>query len=373
MSNPEIIYRKLPGQALTIKLTSSGDSTLWLGPDHLLWVREQGYSEEYKRFYFPDIQAFVIRRTTRRQAINLTLAVIVLLIFAWTIQLGGWSAAPIGGFICSPFILFVVINSLLGPGCSFHIRTAVQTERVSSIVRINSAEEIVRQLTPRIESAQGEVSAEELSGLEFRAPIQQAPANPQIPVKPAGSLAIPYLFYSTMIANGLRRGLLHFGHARIFGIVNSLIFLAAIILAIVTLVSLHASSRDRNLKTLAWVSATYLGIYAMVGYVYTIVWAVSNPTRANDPWAQFQFSAEDSYPLAITIINAVFSTILGISGLLQLVSLRPAAAETESMSPPSIPPSVRASEQTIPPPREAVPPPLPFEPSSPPAEDKLEV
>ena len=39
-------------------------NTLWLGADHLLQGEHTGYTEEYKRFYFRDIQGITVKRIT---------------------------------------------------------------------------------------------------------------------------------------------------------------------------------------------------------------------------------------------------------------------------------------------------------------------
>src|SRR5436190_14424668 len=62
-------YRRLPGRG---RKTSgwiglgATVNTIWLTSDHLL-LRETvyGLSESYKRFYFRDIQAFIVRRSPR--------------------------------------------------------------------------------------------------------------------------------------------------------------------------------------------------------------------------------------------------------------------------------------------------------------------
>ena len=58
-------YKRLTrrGRQTTISSVSSVSSNLWLGKDHLLLVESNGYSERYKRFYFKDIQALIIRKT----------------------------------------------------------------------------------------------------------------------------------------------------------------------------------------------------------------------------------------------------------------------------------------------------------------------
>ena len=53
------------------KLAGSGRSfisvnTVWMGRDHLLAVETVGYTEHYRRFYFKDIQAFLVQRNRHR-------------------------------------------------------------------------------------------------------------------------------------------------------------------------------------------------------------------------------------------------------------------------------------------------------------------
>src|SRR6185503_16307515 len=61
MSRGAKVYRRLPGRESGLL----SYSRLWLGPDHLLLARTTFFSEEYKRFYFRDIQAIVMRKTRR--------------------------------------------------------------------------------------------------------------------------------------------------------------------------------------------------------------------------------------------------------------------------------------------------------------------
>src|SRR5438046_7646001 len=65
------VYWRLPGRGAGLL----SYSRLWLGPCHLLLARMAFFSEEYKRFYFRDIQAVVTRRTTLREILNAILAV----------------------------------------------------------------------------------------------------------------------------------------------------------------------------------------------------------------------------------------------------------------------------------------------------------
>ena len=59
MPKTKSIYRSFGGKGATLTYYAR----LYLGPDHLLQTASTGYSETYKRFYFRDIQAIVIRKT----------------------------------------------------------------------------------------------------------------------------------------------------------------------------------------------------------------------------------------------------------------------------------------------------------------------
>src|SRR4051794_11160105 len=58
-------------------LVSTGNGSLWLGPDHLLCIDSSGYTENYKRFYFRDIQALFIRETNTYKLVALALVAFV--------------------------------------------------------------------------------------------------------------------------------------------------------------------------------------------------------------------------------------------------------------------------------------------------------
>jgi len=149
MSSQPQTYERLPGrgrQLLTIH-------SLWLGPDHLLSVSNSGYAQEYKRFYFSDIQAFLVRHTDVGKVWNILWSFLTA-IFA-SISLGGplpevwWPLVPT--FF---FLLCLQINLIRGPTCTSHIRTAVQTELLPSLNRLKNTRRVLQQLTPVITSAQ---------------------------------------------------------------------------------------------------------------------------------------------------------------------------------------------------------------------------
>jgi hypothetical protein len=141
-------------------------SNLWLGPDHLLCVHTNGYMEKYKRFYFRDIQAIVIRKTNARAIWNAVL--VVPLIGCLTGLMVNLPSSPrdegailIWLMFSCIVLLFVLINNVLGASCACHLRTAVQIERLPSLNRVRKARRVLDKIRPLIATVQGgELSAE---------------------------------------------------------------------------------------------------------------------------------------------------------------------------------------------------------------------
>ena len=143
-------------------VVSSGNSSLWLGKDHVLCIDTTGYNESYKRFYFRGIQAFLIRKTARHKWVALVLAVLTL---AFSLP-AALSSEPtikyIFGGIAGMFFMAFVINLALGPACYCHIRTAVQQEQLPSLNRLRRARKVLDRVRPHIAAAQGELKPEEI-------------------------------------------------------------------------------------------------------------------------------------------------------------------------------------------------------------------
>jgi hypothetical protein len=151
-------YKKLAGRGLTW----GGPSRVWLGEDHVLLVLTRGYVEAYRRFFFKDIQGFVVRQTQIGKIWNAVWAACVAFFGFLALALN-----DVGTIImlclAAPFAVGLLINVLLGPTCSFHIRTAVQTERLPAVSRVRSAQNFIEGIEPLITAAQGEIAGDQFN------------------------------------------------------------------------------------------------------------------------------------------------------------------------------------------------------------------
>lgn len=181
-------YKRLPGRVL---FSIIGISSLWLGADHFLMMTTSGPVENYKRFYFRDVQALLIQPNKRRLWFAVGYGVLLLFFLAlaaWSLFMifhkpeaaasGGWKinfdnpnakATPpsVEGWKvalwweCSFAALFFIalsINQLLGRSCKLLVQTAAQTECLAPIKRIRTARKLLAILTPKIEAGQQEES-----------------------------------------------------------------------------------------------------------------------------------------------------------------------------------------------------------------------
>jgi hypothetical protein len=154
MPKPESIYRRLPGRGVTL----THYAYLYLGPDHLLQATATGYSETYKRFYFRDIQAIIIRKTNM-WIVGLVACLLPGLAFAaGAISATDGVSAAVLWTIAGVLLLGSMVNLLLGPSCVCHLRTAVQTEKLPSLNRVRKAQKILGQIKPLIEAEQGRLN-----------------------------------------------------------------------------------------------------------------------------------------------------------------------------------------------------------------------
>jgi hypothetical protein len=188
-TTPEIRYKRLTRAAGRggFSVAFQSRASLWLGPDHLLSVDSSGYTETYKRFYFQDIQAFVVQKTRRYQILNIILGGIVLLLLILAVAIvpktdSAWnSEGPTGviilGIIIGLFLVVLVLNLIAGPTCKTFLRTAVQIEQLPSLGRVRSTRRVLKKIQPLISAAQGgELSAESISAQmrEWSAPTPQS-------------------------------------------------------------------------------------------------------------------------------------------------------------------------------------------------------
>ena len=169
-------YQKLTGSKKGFLI---GKYTLWQGPDHLLQIYSRFGVEEYKRFYFNDIQAVIIRKTPSGTVQNI-LAVCLALIFvvpAIAFE-GGWSLFY--AIIAAAMFVLLMLGLFKGPTCETKLMTAVQTEQLKTLHRLTHAARMMDRLRVQIHQTQGAVKPDGLSNMPAQAK-KSPPPNRRAP------------------------------------------------------------------------------------------------------------------------------------------------------------------------------------------------
>ena len=148
-------YKKLPGRGTKRRAfldVVRARARLWMGKDHLLYQLSTGYTEDYKRFYYKDIQAVTIRRTKRFLVWSL-----VLPLLTFICAVSGYNHEPFREFfwaVGAILFLFLLIHLFMGPTCICRLHTGVSTEEIYSWKRLRTARKAIAVITPLIEASQ---------------------------------------------------------------------------------------------------------------------------------------------------------------------------------------------------------------------------
>ena len=153
-------YKKLGGRATRPK-DPFVTNTLWLGSDHLLQIEHTGYSEDYKRFYFSDIQGFTVKLTKRRRNIAIGLGFFLVLFGGALAYFPDPIARWVFGVILGVFALLFVMNLWKGQTCTCLVKTAVQEEILPSLRRLRKTRKALGQVRELIGQTQGILAPEE--------------------------------------------------------------------------------------------------------------------------------------------------------------------------------------------------------------------
>jgi hypothetical protein len=354
MAKKEKEYQRLPGRRRTL----TGTCTLWLGPDHLLRVDSHGYAENYKRFYYRDIQSIVLVPTPRRQsfltgwaALGAPLATLALFLGgAWGISLGSLAGLA---------ALMLAVTWLRGPTCECRLQTAVQTEVLPSLNLVRAASKALKRLLTRVEAVQGKLGPEfflleTTAGTDTSDLFHSSPAQESVPgaVQPGPQQGERLVRHSSGTSHAVLFSLLLLDAATtaidiavnhlaltLAGVVIYLALTAAVIVALIQ------QSRTDIGRFLRW------QVLACLGYVCTsfllssayniasgLTVSLKNGRRVDSQWdmlvALSETSAWDSpWLMGLSVFSVAASLTIAVPGWVGLVRFWAHAAPRSSSEP----------------------------------------
>ncbi len=315
-------YQRLPGKKKSFLI---GFYTLWQGVDHLLLVYSRFGVEDYKRFYFSDIQSIITYKTVFGKIQNLIIGLFLVIFGVFVIALDG-AGAIFGGIMAGCMIIFLSINWLRGPTCITHLQTAVQTEKLHPLCRLKHAQKVMDRLWPLIEQVQGHLTPETLN-LKILYDSKTAPAmfyatsterNTKT-IRNESGIAHLTLF-SLMLCEGLMVLLNAYFRLTAFTLLSTFASMGIGICVIVALVKQRNSNIPRSLRNMTWTGLGYVGISFLLGYIFTIVLVFKNPEIMDNQWKLIERVAgmsffENPFIGSLNILSLCGAFCLAIPGL----------------------------------------------------------
>lgn len=312
-------------------------SSLWLGKDHLLCIDSTGgYAEEYKRFYFRDIQAITLRKTKRRPILNWILAVplamcsAVLIVGLVDISRRPFQTDDYWGFVGwgTPFALvlgLMIINTLRGPGCVCHLRTAVQTEVLPSLNRLRRARKVLDRIRPLVAAAQGTLSPEEIASHLANPASPDAPpviarfktapkADPPRHYSGAAHLVLFWLLLADVPLSAVDISF----HSDWLDLASVLLLLVTVACVIASLIKQHNTTLPAALKRLPWIVLGWIALVVLTAIGYGMFLVINDPKAVDRTLSPL----DDPVVLVMTVISTTVSAALGIMGLMLLRKYR---------------------------------------------------
>lgn len=294
MAQKKKTYQKLPG---TKKGFLVGKYTLWQAKDHWLYIFSRFGVEDYKRFYFSDIQAVITRKTIAGKIQNAVSGCFILVCSLPAFMLDGGWAIFYGSAAAMTFIL-LLINLFRGPTCETTLMTAVQTEKLHSLNRLKKALKAMDRLRKEIQTVQGGVNRQDLTATPVRSTISNAPPATAPKTGPPGSAPrrasgnAHMAVFGLLLFDGLLATLGFFTSHVVSTLLSSITGLCMGIFVIIALVKQHNSDMPGSLRTVTWTSLGYIGILFVAGYAVSMVLAMKNPGLVYNQWEIFKSWAE---------------------------------------------------------------------------------
>jgi len=325
MSGERTEYKRLPGKKKNFLV---GKYTLWLAADHVLHIYARFGFEDYKRFYFTDIQAITVQKTAGGWIQSLVFGILAALFGIFLLWADGLGKI-FPGIMTVALFLGVILNWLRGPTCKTTLQTAVQTEVLHSLHRLRTALKVMDRLKDLIHRVQGPLNSEVYGRLP--ANVRKTPPAPAARRKAqkadtglrneAGRAHL--ILYALLVFDGLLLVL----HASLHDITLTLIgMFVSMTIAIVTIIALikqTGSNISQGLRILTWTTLGYVCVVFTLGYIIGMVIAFENPAMAANQWELLKrLSAmsllENPLIATLNIIQLVGAFGLGIPGLLML-------------------------------------------------------
>ena len=327
-------YRKLPGRRRGFIFGSS----VWMGTDHLLLVKSARFREEYKGFYFRDIQAIVTARAPRVHISTRTALIGALWSVACSVALAVGAAArmPIEWVLWSVGVGLAIAWTYVSAvrSCRCRIYTAVSSEELPSLYRTWTARRFLAAVEPAVAQAQGAIEGNWAEAVEDRQigpppegrigltmPGGAAVLDPAPPAAQTARTLASYLFVAMLCLGGAADLLTLHARANTGNWILMGFLLPQIAAAGAVMVQNYKGRLRPAMRNLAIVFLASVGVwYYAVQIAAGAAISLQNAEAHNRKTTEVQVQPMDliGYPVSRGIAGGI-SLLLGLAGVVLLL------------------------------------------------------
>ena len=325
MPDININYKRLKGAAFL------SSNRLYKGPDHLLSIGSNFFSEKYSRFYYKDIQSIITRTTSKGKILNVIFALLLILVLIPALMSSGRLSVFFYILAVIVFIPFI-INILKGTTSVTYIQSPVQTAKLGALNRVRGNERAITQLKPLIENAQGTLTEDLIAEIRHHEKSEISYEAPQKILKHENGI-LHLIVFSLLIFTAVFTAVDIFYQNFIFSLINSAAALTMIILLIIALIKQKDSDIYKSIKAMAWSTVGYVCIITFFSYILSFIMTLQDQRVIYSQWELIKKISELSplsnpWLLGLSVFSFIFSFVIGISGLVLIMKFR---QEFESM------------------------------------------
>lgn len=325
------LYKRLPGK----KRGPFKTQTLWQGKDHILLVESIEYKEKYRRFYYKDIQALIIRaKYPGFKSGSIITIVSLIILFAVIAHFKNNFFLVFSGF----FLVLLFLETKYGPYCNCFIKTAVQTQKLPSLNRVKTAQKTLDIIRPYIEKFQGKLTGEIIDrGIPLQNQSMGLKSAPPAVLEKSETRAHYFLFIILVFSSITRITDLYINNV-VIALVALALELAGFIFVIFALKDQHKDFPVK-LKRLTWAVMVFICCEVMINFIFFMAAGLSFYSVKHDMWEIFMRISQKS-PLTSPFMTGLYIFLIagagipGITGLLILNSFQKAKNNIPVLSTP---------------------------------------
>jgi hypothetical protein len=313
-----------------------------MASDHLLLVKSARFREEYKRFYFCDIQAIVAAEARCFHISTRTTLIAVLWLLSFAILSAGQTLSflPGGGIltgICwiggaALMLAWVYISAAWS--CRCRIYTAVSSDELPSLYRVWTVRRFLRKIEPYITQAQGAIEGNAAEAVEDRqvGPLPEGRIGLSMPgaagkvVPPPSAVTttrnpVSTLFVASLCLGGLAELATFSVRGSAAGWILFGFILIQIAAAVAVLVQNYIGRLASSLRKLAIIALVSVGAWyyaAQIGMSIARGYENAKAKRAGTPQHKVEALSLLDYPISRGS-EAGLSLLLGLAGVILLL------------------------------------------------------